>query len=233
MKIKKFVSLKDETIITEENVQILGERIAVYAVQSAKQFAYGSLNRLYKGLIRDINYDLTLTQHFTDGYDIAQEAICYLCNFLGHKLGEVCVPNIHNGIDSIKLGCYKHLYNYLRKQKKHIQTEENIERYIYKDLSEYERNYKNGNWNYVLVYKLDRFSRNKYESVVHKKTLRDNGIRLLSAMENIPDTPEGIILESVMEGFAEYYSANLSQNVKRGFLRNEGYTQSVGSSVFT
>lgn len=141
MKIKKFVSLKDETIITEENVQILGERIAVYAVQSAKQFAYGSLNNLYKGLIRDINYDLTLTQHFTDGYDIAQEAICYLCNFIGHKLGEVCIPNIHNGIDSIKLGCYKHLYNYLRKQKKHIQTEENIERYIYKDLSEYQNNY--------------------------------------------------------------------------------------------
>ena len=141
MKIKKFVSLKDETIITNENVQILGERIAVYAVQSAKQFAYGSLNNLYKGLIRDINYNLTLTQHFTDGYDIAQEAICFLCNFIGHKLGEVCVPNIHKGIDSIKLGCYKHLYNYLRKQKKHIQTEENIERYIYKDLSEYQNNY--------------------------------------------------------------------------------------------
>ena len=75
MKIKKFVSLKDETIITEENVQILGERIAVYAVQSAKQFAYGSLNNLYKGLIRDINYNLQLSQHFTDGYDIAQSVI--------------------------------------------------------------------------------------------------------------------------------------------------------------
>ncbi len=56
-------------------------------------------------------------------------------------------------------------------------------------------------WNYVLVYKLDRFSRNKYETAIHKKTLRDNGVKVLSAMENIPDTPEGIILESLLEGF--------------------------------
>ena len=55
--------------------------------------------------------------------------------------------------------------------------------------------------------KLDRFSRNKYEMAMHKKTLRDNGIKLVSAMENIPDTPEGIILESLLEGMAEYYSA--------------------------
>src|SRR5574344_1465385 len=71
-------------------------------------------------------------------------------------------------------------------------------------------------WDYVLVYKLDRFSRNKYETAMHKKTLRDNGVKLLSAMENIPDSPEGIILESLLEGMAEYYSAELSQKVKRG-----------------
>lgn len=56
-------------------------------------------------------------------------------------------------------------------------------------------------WDIVLVYKLDRFSRNKYEMAMHKKTLKDNGIRLVSAMENIPDTPEGIILESLLEGY--------------------------------
>lgn len=71
-------------------------------------------------------------------------------------------------------------------------------------------------WDYVLVYKLDRFSRNKYEMAMHKKHLRDNGIKLISCMENIPDTPEGIILESLLEGMAEYYSAELSQKVKRG-----------------
>lgn len=71
-------------------------------------------------------------------------------------------------------------------------------------------------WNYVLVYKLDRFSRNKYEAIIHKNTLKNNGVKVLSAMENIPDTPEGIILESLLEGMNQYYSAELAQKVRRG-----------------
>ncbi len=79
-------------------------------------------------------------------------------------------------------------------------------------------------WNYVIVYKLDRFSRDKYETAMHRHTLKINGIKLLSAMENIPDTPEGIILESLLEGMNQYYSAELAQKVKRGMreTRNKG-----------
>ena len=75
---------------------------------------------------------------------------------------------------------------------------------------------KQKEWDYVLVYKFDRFSRNKYETAVHKKMLKDNGIKVISATEFVPETPEGIILESLLEGYAEYYSAELSQKVRRG-----------------
>ena len=71
-------------------------------------------------------------------------------------------------------------------------------------------------WTYILVYKLDRFSRNKYEATVHKNTLKNNGVKVVSAMENIPDSPEGIILESLLEGMNQYYSAELAQKVRRG-----------------
>lgn len=71
-------------------------------------------------------------------------------------------------------------------------------------------------WNYVLCYKLDRFSRNKYEMAIHRKHLKDNGVKILSAMENIPDSPEGILLESLLEGMNQYYSEELSQKTKRG-----------------
>ena len=71
-------------------------------------------------------------------------------------------------------------------------------------------------WDYVLVYKLDRFSRNKFEMAMHRKHLKDNGIKILSAMENIPDTPEGILLESLLEGMNQYYSEELSQKTRRG-----------------
>lgn len=56
-------------------------------------------------------------------------------------------------------------------------------------------------WDVILVYKLDRFYRNKYEMAIHRKHLKDNGIKLVSVMENIPDSPEGILLESLLEGF--------------------------------
>ncbi len=71
-------------------------------------------------------------------------------------------------------------------------------------------------WNYVLVYKFDRFSRNKYETAIHKKALKDNGTKVVSATEFVPETPEGIIFESMLEGYAEYYSAELSQKIRRG-----------------
>lgn len=71
-------------------------------------------------------------------------------------------------------------------------------------------------WQYVIVYKLDRFSRNKFESVIHKKTLRDNGVTILSAMENLTDSPEGRMMETVLEGFNQYFSEELTQKVNRG-----------------
>ena len=75
---------------------------------------------------------------------------------------------------------------------------------------------KKHQWQIVLVYKFDRFSRNKYETTKHKKTLKDNGVKVVSATEYIPDSPEAIILESMFEGYAEYYSAELSQKIRRG-----------------
>ena len=79
---------------------------------------------------------------------------------------------------------------------------------------------KNNKFNYVLVYKLDRFARNRYDSAMYKNMLKKHDIKVISIKENISDSPEGIILESVLEGMAEYYSANLSQNIKRGMTEN-------------
>ena len=68
----------------------------------------------------------------------------------------------------------------------------------------------------VVVYKLDRFSRDPYDAAIYKKRLAEKGVRVVSATENVPDTPEGIILEKLLEGMAAYYSKNLAQNVLRG-----------------
>lgn len=77
-----------------------------------------------------------------------------------------------------------------------------------------------GLFQYVVVYQLDRFSRSRYDSAVYKHKLKKNGVRVLSAKERIGDDPSSIILESMLEGYAEYYSAELSQKVKRGMTEN-------------
>ena len=72
----------------------------------------------------------------------------------------------------------------------------------------------------VIVWKLDRFARNRYDSAYYKAALKRNGIRVVSAKENISDRPEGILLESMLEGYAEFYSAELSEKVMRGLKEN-------------
>ncbi len=75
---------------------------------------------------------------------------------------------------------------------------------------------KKKNFDYVLVYQLDRFARNRYDSANYKAKLKKNGVRVLSAKENITEDASGILVEGMLESMAEYYSAELSQKVRRG-----------------
>lgn len=72
----------------------------------------------------------------------------------------------------------------------------------------------------VLVWKLDRFARNRYDSAQYKTILKKNGVRVVSANEVISETAEGILMESVLEGYAEYFSADLAEKVNRGMTEN-------------
>ena len=90
---------------------------------------------------------------------------------------------------------------------------------------------KSKKFDYIIVYKLDRFARNRFDSATYKAQLKKYDVRIMSAMENITDGPEGIILESVLEGMAEYYSANLSQNVLRGMHQRAELGKYLGGFV--
>lgn len=72
----------------------------------------------------------------------------------------------------------------------------------------------------IIVWKLDRFARNRYDSARYKAQLKKNGIKVVSATESISDGADGILLESMLEGMAEYYSADLSEKVIRGMTEN-------------
>jgi DNA invertase Pin-like site-specific DNA recombinase len=89
-----------------------------------------------------------------------------------------------------------------------------------------------GAWSVVVVYKLDRFARDRYDAAIYRRRLRDAGVEVRSAMENIPEGPEGRLLEAVVEGVAEWYSADLSQKTMRGMRANAERCMANGVAVF-
>ena len=83
----------------------------------------------------------------------------------------------------------------------------------------------------IIVWKLDRFSRDRYDSATYKHILKKNGVKVMSATENISDSPEGILLESLLEGLSEYYSAELSVKIQRGQMENAMKGKNNGGTV--
>lgn len=78
----------------------------------------------------------------------------------------------------------------------------------------------NKNFDIVLVWKTDRFARDRYDSAHYKRILKKNNVRVVSATEAIAEGSLGIMVESMLEGMAEYYSAELSEKVIRGHTEN-------------
>ncbi len=87
---------------------------------------------------------------------------------------------------------------------------------------------KKGEFSVVLVDKLDRFSRNRFDSSFNKQILKNNGVTVVSVKENLDGSPESVIMESVLEGFAEYYSLNLARETMKGLKENAYKAMATG-----
>ena len=92
---------------------------------------------------------------------------------------------------------------------------------------------KEKNFEVVLVYQFDRFARNKNDSGYYKKILLDNGVKVVSAKEQIPNDSSGVITEGLLEVFADYFSKQLSEKVTRGmYQRAEKCKYNGGTMTF-
>lgn len=88
---------------------------------------------------------------------------------------------------------------------------------------------ESGAFDVVVVYTTDRFSRSRYDSIMYKKQLKDLGVEICYAAENIPDGPEGVLMEALMEGWAQYYSEELSRKISRGMHDSAMKCRATGS----
>ncbi len=82
----------------------------------------------------------------------------------------------------------------------------------------------------LICWKIDRFGRSREEIAINRARCRKNGVRVEYVAETIPDSPEGVILEAMLEGMAEYYSLQLSQNVQRGLAESAAKAQATGGT---
>ena len=79
---------------------------------------------------------------------------------------------------------------------------------------------KHNKFDVVIVHKLDRFARNRADSAIYRRELSKYGVKLISVLENFDESPESIILQSVIEGYNEYFSMNLRREVIKGLTEN-------------
>ena len=75
---------------------------------------------------------------------------------------------------------------------------------------------RTGLFDVLVIHKLDRFARNRYDSAFYKRELRKAGVRIDSVLEHLDDSPESVLMESLLEGLAEYYSKNLAREAMKG-----------------
>ncbi|MGB9903485.1 MAG: recombinase family protein [Desulfotomaculales bacterium] len=87
---------------------------------------------------------------------------------------------------------------------------------------------KLGLFNVVVIHKLNRFSRNRYDSAIYKRELRRAGVRIESVLEPLDDSPESVILESLLEGLAEYFSKDLGREAMKGMKETALQGKHVG-----
>jgi len=89
-----------------------------------------------------------------------------------------------------------------------------------------------GTFDTLIVWKVDRFGRNREESATFKGRLRMRGVKVVYAMEPIPEGAAGVMLEGMLETTAEWYSVNLSENVKRGLYDNASKCMYNGAHIY-
>lgn len=86
-------------------------------------------------------------------------------------------------------------------------------------------------YKYILVWKLDRFARNRYDSAIYKKELKKYDVRVLSVTEGVDEGSESVLLEAILEAMAEEYSRQLAQNVRRGMRQNAEKAMFTGGHI--
>ena len=99
--------------ISNENVKLMGEMIALQALRTVKKYDMKVADKMYIGLIKDLHHMGEIDYTVSDGYDVAQTAICFLYQFVGHSAHEICGKDKRGKDLTIKLACYREVDRFI------------------------------------------------------------------------------------------------------------------------
>ena len=156
--------------ISDENVKLMGEMMALQSLLTAKKFDWQIADRYYISLIKDLHHMGEVDYIVSDGYDIAQSAICFLCQFKGKRVSDLYGKDRRGKEITIKLACYRELDNILRRYRRRAQKTDEIDFTDYKALPMDPINY----------YEYEQTDYNKYDELVARLHLSDLELAILN-----------------------------------------------------
>lgn len=153
-----------------------------------------------------------------------KSAVVY-ARFSSHKQGE---QSIEGQLEAAYKYAAENGYTIIREYTDRAMTGRNDNRDAFQQML---KDTAKGEFSTIIVWKVDRFGRNREEIAFNKYRCKKNNVKVVYIAEAIPDSPEGVILESVLEGMAEYYSLQLAANVRRGMKLNAEKCKSTGGTI--
>ena len=120
--------------ISSDNVKLMGEMIALQALRTVKKYDMKVADRLYIGLIKDLHHMSEIDYTVSDGYDVAQTAICFLYQYAGRKASEICGKDKRGKEITIKLACYREIDGELMRLRRKAEKTDYIDFTDYKAL---------------------------------------------------------------------------------------------------
>ena len=121
-------------VISAENVKLMGEMISLQALRTHKKFDMKVADRLYIGLIKDLHHMGEIDYIVSDGYDVAQTAICFLYQFFGRTVHEIYGKDRKGKDITIKLACYREVDGELMRLRRKAEKTDYIDFSDYKAL---------------------------------------------------------------------------------------------------
>ena len=114
--------------ISFENIQLMGEMITLKTLRARYAYARKALDWLYVGLVKDLNRGNDSEHVFSDAYDLVQNAICFLFDFIGKSLNDVYT--VKNGkVITIKYATYSLVGRLIDRMRRHFDRSQDINDY--------------------------------------------------------------------------------------------------------